>query len=884
MKGLPSISTFRHPTLYRTKSPSHQHATSPSKAAITRTLARKTKLGAVLMRITMAIAVACLIGGMAVADNAKAAVKKSTSIPAQDLKSALQSLATDRQFQILYRTEIVGDRKTSGAAGELNMDETLTRLLNGTGLSYRYLDDKTITILPANSAVTPAHTAPTATTAPTIDAAKGAEEKPTFWSRFRLAQADTADDTARASITEPTGSSQSPLKLEEVLVTAQKRQERLIDVPISIVALTAEELQQRKVTNIDDLPFAAPGVAIQSNGSYARQITMRGISNGVGGASLIGLYVDEASVTSAQSGAQLDLRTYDLERVEVLRGPQGTLYGEGSAGGTIRFITRNPQLDSFGVRADVTGSFTEDGNPGERVETMLNVPLISDVLGIRLAGTYEHGAGWIDQPAANKDDFNEQDLVNVRLKGLWQITTDFTANVMAVIHRNDAPPSNAEDANGNFTQTFNLTATPAMQDDYNLYNATLTYDFPAVRLLSTSSYLEQDKELRNSGTHRQFSAPPAPQLDLFNQIRAQNYDIFTQELRLTSRGTGPLQCTFGGFYRGLQADEFSSLSFAVHGAPISTPGISASQNLSDSWAAFGDASYKITPRFTLGAGLRYSEDHQRTRAILPPGIFQKGTFYSLNPRLYAQYQVSDQINTYASVAKGFRSGGFNFPAGTVLRPQYKPESIWTYELGMKGSLAEGRVRTDAAIFYSDYKDYQISGVVLNPPITIVSNAGNVEIKGVEWMLAWNPSDLWTLSFNGDYVHGEFVEINAGSAAFIVGDQIDRFPKYQYTVSGERAFSWLGKRAFARLDYNQQGRMTLRNRNIVGAPSPWYFSQSDVINMLNFNLNLQWSDRLNFSAYGQNLLNDRGYTSPNIIEELAARARPRTYGLAFGFTL
>ena len=305
-----------------------------------------------------------------------------------------------------------------------------------------------------------------------------------------------------------------PTNLGEVVVTAEKHEERLIDVPISIDAMGADELQTRKVTNIDDLSLAVPGLLVSSSGSYQRDIQIRGVSNITGnlGSSMVGLYLDEASVTSGRF-FQPDLRTYDLERVEVLRGPQGTLFGEGSVGGTIRFITKHPVLDRFAMTGDVAGLFTEDGAPGQRIEGALNVPLIKNELGLRVAGTFDHGSGWMNQPATGRAHFNGQDLVDMRVKGLWQPAPQFKVNAMAVIHRNDAPPNIGEDLNGNYTQAFNLTTTPSTTDKYDLYNLPLTYDFPVVRVLSTTGYFKQDREARNLGFQFQLTPPGTPAYD-----------------------------------------------------------------------------------------------------------------------------------------------------------------------------------------------------------------------------------------------------------------------------------------------------------------------------------------------------------------------------------
>jgi iron complex outermembrane recepter protein len=801
------------------------------------------------------------------------------SFPAQALSESLRALGNQTKTNMLFDPAMTGKVAAPVVERAKDVQDALTQLLEGSGLTFKFIDARTVTVIPKDEAVREAK-------APTAGVEKGERE-------LRLAQVGGAG--LGANVPDDNGATSeggSTVQLEEIVVTAQKREERLINVPISIVALTADELHKRKVTSLDELSLSVPGLSIQSNGAY-RQIMLRGVSNVFGNSSLIGLYLDEASVGS-QPVLQPDLRTYDLERIEVLRGPQGTLYGEGSAGGTIRFITKNPVLDRFAMNAGVAALFTEDGAPGQRIEAMLNMPVVRNKFGLRFAGTFDHQGGWMDQPFNNREDFNDQNLLNVRVKGLWQPSSEFRADVMAIGHRNDAAPGRGEDADGHYSQVFNLATTPTMEDDYELYNATLSYDFPAARLLSASSYIEQDRTNRNLG-NRLLLFPPIP-LEIYYSNLALDVESFTQELRLNSIGSDPWQWTIGAFYRDFRYNSVSSdVLFGLTsppGTPLPTPISFSLRNLSKSWASFVDASYELTARVNIGAGLRYFEDEQErvngfglTSDAIAPGPRQMEKFDTLNPRVYAQFKVSDRVNSYASAAKGFRSGGFNF----VGAPTFDPESVWTYELGTKMSLADGRFSADAAVFYSDYRDYQINGTVVVDGLSfnVFSNAGNARIEGVEWALSWRPAERWNLSFNGDYVESEFYEINSADGSYIEGDQLDFFPKYAVAVSVQRDFNWGGRDGFTRVDYNQQGRMTFRNRHLLGPPpappTPFYFDESDVVNMLNLNLGLQWNDNVSLSIFAQNLLDDRGFVSAGQIEENAARSRPRTYGVDFRMT-
>ncbi len=778
-------------------------------------------------------------------------------VPAQSMEQALTDLAAQANLRIVFFPETVKGVTGSSVKGAYTPEAALRILLSNSALKYSFIDARTVTIS------SPADERPAA-----VGARAAAADS------MLLAQASNDRPQAPAPSSE-----ESAARLEEIVVTAQKRAERLIDVPISIVALSADELEKRKVTRLDDLMMFVPGLAAQSNGGYVRKIVLRGISNGQGSSSLIGLYLDEASVTSAPT-SQLDLRTYDLERIEVLRGPQGTLYGEGSVGGTIRFITKDPVLSGFGARADAAALFTEDGEPGQRVEGAVNVPLIEDRLGLRISGTYDHAGGWIDQPAAGREDFNGQNLTNARIKGLWKPTAQLTVNAMAVVHRNNGSNNNGEDSAGNYTQVFNLTTTPRIEDDYDLYNLTLSYDFAGARLLNTLTHLDQETDVRDVGNPIPFSPPGFPQLGSYASFLRDNRMV-TEELRLTSTGSGPWQWTLGGFYRDARFDNNQLSRVGLQGppgTPVPAPLRFLTRASFKSWAAFGDTRYKLTERFTVGAGLRYFRDDQESIAVLPaPGV-QADDFTSVNPRVYLQYKLTADINGYASAAKGFRSGGFNTAVG---QPPYDPESVWTYEVGAKMALLGGRLGVDTAVFYSDYTDYQISGQLPPPalPLAFTRNAGNARVKGVELGLAWRPVDQWELGLNGNYLNSRFYEINVVASAYRVGDPLDLVPKYDYSVWAQRDFRWSGKPGYARLDYSEHGRSTFRSRNI----GPWYYSESDLISMLNFDLGLQWSSGLSLGLFAQNLLNERGFIDPFSISGAASRPRPRTVGIEFGVT-
>lgn len=664
--------------------------------------------------------------------------------------------------------------------------------------------------------------------------------------------------------------------LEEVVVTAQKRSETLLNVPISMAVLNNSQLQSLQITSIDQLEFNVPGLSIQSNGGDTRRVAIRGISNASGNFALIGMYLNEADVTM-NSYSLLDLSTYDLARVEVLRGPQGTLYGEGSAGGTLRFITNEPNLHKVESSVDGTVMFTQDGAPSQQVTAMVNAPVAAGSLGLRLAGSFDHEGGWIDQPAADRTNINAQNMSDARLEGLWTPVEHFSASGLVQIHRNDEGGENSEDPHGNFTQVLGLTTTPKTLDEFDIYNLTLKYAIPGVNLLTTGTYVKQYQDVRNYGFSVQQFAPPRPPLDLLESPIFINSHSLPIELRATSAGTGPWKWTIGGFYKDYVFDlqEAAKDGFPIPGSPIASVSLSTGLS-SKAWSAYGDTSYLIADRLTLGAGVRYFRDKEQQISAPPPAV-QSGSFSSVDPRFYAQYKLTPSWNVYGSAAKGFRSGGFN----VLGQPSYGPEDVWTYELGTKVALRPAHLSGDADVYYSDYRNYIITGVLAppNPPLAILRNAGDALVRGVEWDIAWDPVENWILEINGDVLKTRFYRLAVLKSGVNIGDPIGGAPNY--TVSGaiQRDIIMRGRPASLRVEYSQQDRVTAINRNL----GPWAYAQSPIIRMLNFDADIQLQQDLRVEFFATNLLNDRGLIFPSNADaahDIGERPRPRTYGVAF----
>jgi outer membrane receptor protein involved in Fe transport len=285
------------------------------------------------------------------------------------------------------------------------------------------------------------------------------------------------------------------LVVEEVIVTAQKREQRLVDVPVAITALGGEEIAQKGLLNIQDIAFAVPGMALREDGPGSYQIFMRGLSNQYGSDALVGVYLDEAPVTLSGFD-QLDVRPVDLERVEVLKGPQGTLYGQGSVAGAIRYITKSPDLNEWGGSISAQESFISGGDSREVISGVLNAPIVTDKFGIRIAAHAEEGGGWQDQPEAGIKDGNNQDLRIVRTKMLWKPTDALSVQGMFLVHRNESQLGLGYEQPD---RTVTVAVDPARRlvpkkFEYDLYNLDVKYDLGYAELLSSSTYIDHDHQ------------------------------------------------------------------------------------------------------------------------------------------------------------------------------------------------------------------------------------------------------------------------------------------------------------------------------------------------------------------------------------------------------
>ncbi|WP_157218057.1 TonB-dependent receptor [Flavisphingomonas formosensis] len=674
--------------------------------------------------------------------------------------------------------------------------------------------------------------------------------------------------------------------LGDIIVTAQKREQKLIDVPMAISVVTGEELKAKGIESVQDLSFSVPGLTMREDGPGSYTIFLRGLANQSGSGALVGLYLDEVPL-SLDGYNQLSPVELDYARVEVLKGPQGTLYGQGSAGGTIRFITNKPKLDRIEGHVEAQVYDVSHGAVGGKGEAVINLPIVKDQLALRLAGSYEAGGGWIDQPEAGIKNGNGTRLLNLRGKLLWAPSDNFEAEAMVQVHRAKTKlglgfeePDRTVDVGIDRGERL-----IPKKFDFTIYNLELRYDLGFAKLVSATSYIDHKHNYP-------FTYIPRPGNFSYNYVEGNDLRYvrahqFSQEVRLQSSGK-PFEYTIGGFYRSERNTMLDTYEYIYSpDGTLSTNGGTLYQNLyyysyqhSKSYSLFADAAYHITDRLTVGAGVRYFHDHQKSLITYVPdaGELQTANFHSIDPRVYASYKYADKGTLYASFGKGFRSGGFN---SAPFAP-YKPEKIFTYEVGTKGALFDNHLLFDLAGFYTIYKDMvrrrltQVGGAYLSES----SNIGKVKSKGVELGLTGRVMKGLTLDGTLAYVHSQIVATDPEDPVNLPGDRTDYSPRWSWTIGANYAFDWAANMpGFIRVDFNHRDHVTYIDR------SSFYASVlpqvSDSLNLLNARVGATVRG-VKAEIFGENLTNQNKAVDPYVGWANSNRTRPRVVGVKLGY--
>jgi outer membrane receptor protein involved in Fe transport len=715
------------------------------------------------------------------------------ALSAQGLADALDSFSKDTGLQLVYRAQIASGLKTNGAQAGRPAEETLREILEGTGLDFEFINSKTVAILQPKE--------------------------------FPIASrsADAAFDDA------PT----NDVSLEEIVVTAQKRIEHLQDVPVPVTALNAQSLVNSNQLRIQDYYTQVPGLSLTTDGLGSPNLTVRGISTGSGTNPTVGIVVDDlpygASTINGGGNVVPDIDPNDLARIEVLRGPQGTLYGASSIGGLMKYVTIDPSTDAWSARLQGGVLHVRNGDEaGYNVRGAVNVP-VGDTFAIRATGFTRKDPGYIDDPVLNEDGVNSGEASGGRLSALWRMSEAFSLKLSALLQETEADGSPAiyslptlsdleqtalKGSGGHHRKTQSYAATLSGKlgsadlvaiSGYNVNRNATVFDLtPLFGLLTECGFLPDC--IPGTGFDG-FGVRGSPNFETYRTAK------FSEEVRLSVPLARKLDALFGAYYtreRSRYIADFLAVDPATGAlGPSSGSWLhTASPHLYEEYAAFADLTFHVTDRFDIQVGGRESRNKQEFSSV------QTGPYASLflgvSPRITPEadskdnvftylitprFQVSPDLMAYARLASGYRPGGPNPNVASTLPQSYGPDETRNYEVGVKGDLPGRHLSFDASVYYIDWQDLQLQ---LVDPLSLASyytNASRAKSQGVElsvesmplpglrvagWV-AWNDAEL-----TEDIPDG-----GPGTPVGVSGDRLPFSGKFSGSLSLDQEFPLMG---------------------------------------------------------------------------------------------
>lgn len=648
--------------------------------------------------------------------------------------------------------------------------------------------------------------------------------------------------------------------IEEITVTATKRESSIQDVPFSINAQTAQDIQRSGATDLEELARNVAGLTVQNLGPGQSQVAIRGVSAGQivrdqpGVKEQVGVYLDESVISLSLFTPDFDL--YDLNRVETLRGPQGTLFGSGSVGGTIRYITNKPDLDEFDANIELDFNSVTDGDVGGHLKGMVNVPFADGRAALRLVGyTTEYG-GFIDavrEGGGITEDVNGGNRMGGRAALTFEVSDYVTITPRVVYQEVEADGFNRKEVFNLYANPYTTTR-PAIQlgdrqqflqldeqftDETLLADITLNAAFESFDFDFAGSFMDRqilvsrDASALTGSVSVDVGLSDAGVLLPSNLNDTTDLEQTTFEARIASTGDGQLQWLVGAFMSDTERDYKQRLptpgydaawdavngagnsAGAANGFPADSPFNSDLPYDIEQAAVFGEATYDVTDAFHLTVGGRFY-DFDEERTITTGGVFAAGDLNVVDktssdgftPRVLASWNLNDEITLNAQASQGFRLGGVNDPLNTALcTPEdelifgsfqsYDDEKMWNYEAGIKSVFGNG-VTLNAAAFYSDIEDLQVTLDAGSCSSRISFNVADAHTAGVEFELGAQPTDELHFSLAGSVLESEFdstvVDANGDILGGVQdGNRLASVPEFQVAATGSYEFplSWMG---------------------------------------------------------------------------------------------
>jgi len=726
--------------------------------------------------------------------------------------------------------------------------------------------------------------------------------------------------------------------IEEIVVTATKRATVLQDTAYSVQALGSKTLQELGADDFIDFFSQITSLSQTGEGPGNRRYAIRGVQSI--GEPQVGLYYDEIPIAglpgdNLDSGfAQMDLKLWDVERIEVLKGPQGTLYGQGSMGGTLRVISKRPVTDKFEAAAQTTFSDTRYGGFNFGINGMVNVPIIKDTLAIRAAVYYRDEPGYIDDIASTLagvtqdpgENANSEETTGGRISLLFTPNEDITLTAIYYFQRMDTGglfetfPDFASDDN----PVANVFSENKFNDNLDMFSVIADYDgMDWASVTWTGSYMERKIERFDDTTRfvlslfgcdefnfgiSCFGPPITPTVSMADE----SVKSWSNEIRVSSKIDGPLQWTAGFFWQNKRTfrngqvgivDAVTGLS-SFDSNRVMQNRIFSRQNWghSEQIAFFGEASYEIMDKLTATVGLRWFDTSRDEDQNLVQPFFGGQTGYQptqvfaekkLIKKFHLAYEVNDDALFYAQVAEGFRLGGPNQPGGfTASAPPFDSDSLWNYEFGWKSSWADDKFILNGAVYYIDWSNVQIATTDVTGAFEFIGSAGDADVLGFEVETIIRPMEglelTGGLTYSNARLNGPQIAPTGGVLELDLqsGDRLADVPEWQFNTGVTYHFPVFGSyEGLARFGWSYVGTSNtqLTDTLLGNLPNP-NFLRKGSYSLANLRFGVS-GDAWDASVFVNNLFENSGALAARVVDNEPLRKvipQPRTIGVQFQY--
>lgn len=725
----------------------------------------------------------------------------------------------------------------------------------------------------------------------------------------------------------------------DIIVTATRRAERLQDVPLSITAFTQAELTEKGIVGYEGLARETPGIVLNKPTANFNNFTARGIATNGYNANLqssVAIYIDELPVSTIGNTTVVDPNLFDIERVEFLRGPQGTLFGSGSLSGAMRILTKSPDLNRFDTAALVDIGLTGSDSLRQRYNLMVNVPLVGDKLALRVVGFYRDEEGYLDNVGTGVRNSNT--LIDYGGRAILLLSPNDRLSIRLLGSYENSDPKDSSLTSPSLGRNKRVSDQPdRFTGKQTILNATIDYEFDFARLTSSSTYSDFDQRfyVDLAGTFPRGSFPGAP---IAFGLDADAFDkVFVQETRLASSLGGPLEFVVGGFYLNRRRD----VDFLYRSNPqfLAQRGLTGlpdqyfqkqfTYSISEEIAGFGELTYRFSNRFWLTGGLRYGRVSAQafteaggylatsnglnyyTYALFGiPTNFNTFTPYAAAAgvkatgskpswKASATFKPSDALTTYATFSTGFRAPIVNAFAGRpsltnpndiIIPDGASSDDLKSYEIGAKARFLDGRVSINFAAYLIDWSNIQAQANRVSDSVQFATNIGAARSKGFEVEMGVSPGSGFFIGLNAAYNDSKITRLSASEAAIsgaVLGHRLSA-PRLQGALSVTNNFNLGSSGTTGTISASAQyvGSYNSSFPNTPGNPNLRLstFGETDDYVNVNVSFGIKRGD-LGAQLYVENLFDDHSITYIHPEAFLVSRfgtMRPRTVGLRLSY--